>query len=199
MAPRFAGVVLAGGASRRMGADKAFTEVDGRPMVMVAVDALVEGGALAVQVIGGDTDRLVASGLQAVPDRWPGEGPLGGVIQAIEWAQELAVDHVMVLACDLPRASPATVRALVDLASGSPGSILVPVVEGRAQWLHACWSTRVLGALQEAFVGGERAPHRALEGLSLLEVGGLEASSLADADWPSDVSRSEPGASRHGR
>ena len=52
MAPRFAGVVLAGGASRRMGADKAFTEVDGRPMVMVAVDALVEGGALAVQVIG---------------------------------------------------------------------------------------------------------------------------------------------------
>ena len=91
------------------------------------------------------------------------------------------------------------VRALVDRASGSPGSSLVPVGEGRAQWLHACWSTRVLGGLQDAFVGGERAPHRALEGLSLLEVGGLEASSLADADWPSDVSRSEPGASRHGR
>ena len=187
MAPRFAGAVLAGGASRRMGADKAFTEVDGRPMVMVAVEALVEGGALAVQVIGGDTDRLVASGLQAVPDRWPGEGPLGGVIQAIEWAQELAVDHVMVLACDLPRASPATVRALVDRASGLPDSILVPVVEGQAQWLHACWATRVLRVLQEAFVDGERAPHRALGGLSLLEVGGLEANSLADADWPSDV------------
>ena len=199
MAPRFAGVVLAGGASRRMGADKAFTEVDGRPMVMVAVGALVEGGALAVQVIGGDTDRLVASGLQAVPDRWPGEGPLGGVIQAIEWGQELAVDHVMVLACDLPHASSATVRTLVERATGSPDSILVPVVEGRAQWLHTCWSTRVLRVLQKAFVDGERAPHRALGGLSLLEVGGLEANSLADADWPSDVPRSDPGAFGHGR
>ena len=199
MASRFSGAVLAGGASRRMGVDKAFAEVDGRPMVMVAVDALVGGGALAVQIIGGDVDRLLASGLQAVPDRWPGEGPLGGVIQALGWGQELAVDHVMVLACDLPRASSATVRALVDRASGSPDSIVVPVVEGRTQWLHACWPTRALGVLQEAFVGGERAPHRALEGLSLLEVRGLEANSLADADWPSDVPRSEPGGSRHGR
>ena len=111
----------------------------------------------------------------------------------------MAVDHVMVLACDLPRASSATVRALVDRASDLPGSILVPVVEGRAQWLHACWSTRVLGALQEALLGGERAPHRALEGLSFLEVAGLEANSLADADWPSDMPRPEPGASRHAR
>ena len=187
MTPRFAGVVLAGGVSRRMGADKAFVEVDGRPMVMVAVDALVGGGALAVQVIGGDIDRLVASGLEAVPDRWPGEGPLGGVIQAIEWARDLPVDHVMVLACDLPRASSVTVRALVERASGSPDSILVPVVVGQAQWLHACWSTKVLGALQEAFGGGERAPHRALEGLSVLEVVGLEANSLVDANCPSDV------------
>ena len=152
-----------------------------------------------MQVTGGDVDRLVASGLQAIPDRWPGEGPLGGVIQAIEWGQELAVDHVMVLACDLPHASSETVRALVDRASGSPDSILVPVVEGRPQWLHTCWSTRVLRVLQEAFVDGERAPHRALEGLSLLEVGGLEANSLADADWPSDVPRSDPGEFRHGR
>ena len=75
----------------------------------------------------------------------------------------------------------------------------MPVVEGRAQWLHACWSTRMLGALQEAFVGGERAPHRALEGLSLREVEGLEANSWADADWPSDMPRSEPGAARHAR
>ena len=182
-----------------MGVDKAFVEVNGRPMVMVAVDALVGGGALAVQVIGGDIDRLVASGIRAVPDRWPGEGPLGGVIQAIEWGQELAVDHVMVLACDLPRASSATVRALVERASGSPGSILVPVVEGRAQWLHACWSTGALGALREAFFGGERALHRALEGVSLIEVEGLEAMSLADADWPSDVSGSEPATRRQGR
>ena len=170
-----------------MGADKAFAEIDGRPMVMVAVDALIDGGALVVQVIGGDVERLVASGLQASPDRWHGEGPLGGVIQAIEWTKELGVEHVMVLACDLPRASSSTVRLLADRATGSPGSILVPMAEDRAQWLHACWPTRVLEALEGLFLNGERALHGALEGLSFIEIRGLEVRSLVDANWPSEV------------
>lgn len=188
---RFAGAVLAGGASRRMGVDKAFAEVDGHPMIMAPVNALVEGGALAVQVIGGNAARLLACGLEVTPDRWPGEGPLGGVIQAIGWGEEIEVSHVMVLAADLPRASPATVRKLASWATASREMILVPVVEGEFQWLHALWPTTLIGALEEAFVAGERALHRVLQGLPHLEVGGLEAISLTDADWPSDVPGSE--------
>ncbi|MGA1077227.1 MAG: molybdenum cofactor guanylyltransferase, partial [Ilumatobacteraceae bacterium] len=52
------GVVLAGGASRRMGTDKAFVAVDGRSMVLRVADALVSGGCGPLVCQGGDPRRL---------------------------------------------------------------------------------------------------------------------------------------------
>ena len=177
-----------------MGVDKAFTDVSGRPMVEIAVNALTEAEAVEVRVVGGDVDRLVSAGFPAIVDRWPGEGPLAGMIGALEWSKARRIDHVVVLACDLPWAASATVKELVNRAAKSPNSLAVPVVDTRAQWLHACWPIGVLPTLRRAFASGERSLHRAVEGLSVLHVEHLDPISLTDANWPSEVPGPEAGA-----
>jgi molybdopterin-guanine dinucleotide biosynthesis protein A len=72
------GAVLCGGASRRMGRDKALLPLDGLPLAVRVAQALGEAGAAEVVAVGGDRDGLASWDLPAVPDRWPGEGRAGG-------------------------------------------------------------------------------------------------------------------------
>ena len=71
------GAVLAGGASSRMGRDKAFIEVGGRTLLDGAVNALQRASADPIVVIGGDREQVLAAGHAFVPDAYPGEGPRG--------------------------------------------------------------------------------------------------------------------------
>ena len=111
--PRFAGAVLTGGASRRMGTDKALVEVDGMAMAGRVAGALASAGGQPVIAVGGDADRLADLGLAVTPDRWPGEGPLGGLVTALGALADPAVPIVVVAACDLPALTSSVVAALV--------------------------------------------------------------------------------------
>lgn len=187
VAPRVAGVVLAGGASRRMGADKALIEVDGRALVVTACNALRAAGVDPVVVVGGDPQAGVLAGVRTLPDRWPGEGPLGGIVTALGHLDDDGVRPVLVLACDLPDASPATVGAILDRADGAGDSVILPVLEGVPQWLHALWPPGARPVLAEAFEAGERAPWRAGRRLPVVEVADLDPDSLRDLDRPEDL------------
>ncbi len=182
-----AGAVLAGGASRRMGTDKALLEVDGRPLVATTCAALRDAGAEPVVVVGGDPHAADVAGVEQVPDRWPGEGPLGGILTALGHLDGDGTRHVAVLACDLPDASSRTVATLLGHVRSSPESVVVPVLEGVPQWLHAVWPPNARRVLLDSFEEGERAPWRAGRRLSVLEVPGLESSSLRDVDRPEDL------------
>ncbi len=183
-APAFAGYVLCGGASRRMGRDKAALEVDGRPMADRVVEALRDAGAAAVATVGG---RHRPPGTVRIADRWPGEGPLGGVITALAHAGPDA--RVAVLSCDLLDPSPAAVASLVDIHAASGADVVVPVVSGRRQWLHAVWSSRVAGILADLFAAGERSVAGALTSLRVELVADVPAPAVADADVPADLAR----------
>ena len=171
-----------------MGRDKAFLEVRGHPMVASIAGVLEAVVGPGIVVVGGDEPRIRDLGLLGIPDLHPGAGPLGGILTALSHFRDLC-DHVVVLSCDLPGASVSSVRTLADAAGQAPG-ILVPVLEGRRQWMHACWPTAALPALDAAFATGERAPRRALGGLSVFEVVGLDSASLRDADRPGDLNES---------
>lgn len=203
--PRFAGAVLCGGASRRMGRDKALIEVDGRPLAARVADAVAEAGAGAVVAVGGDLAALRAAGLAAVPDDEPGAGPLVGVVTALavagsggatarrEGAAPVAArpsdDIVFVAACDLVDPSPAAIAATVRALAGSEaGDVAVPLVDGRRQWVHAAWRRHARAPLAAAFEAGERAIHAAVaaSGMRVVDVT-LDARAVADADAPADL------------
>ena len=180
----FAGAVLCGGASRRMGRDKALVSVDGRALALRVADALRAAGAEPVLGVGGDLDALAALGLAGVPDEEPGAGPLTGILTALAQG---AAPLTFVAACDLVTPSAEAVTATVT-ALGPDEDVAVPLVDGRRQWMHAAWRAGAAAPLAAAFAAGERAVHAAVAaaGLRVADVS-LPASAVADADSPADL------------
>lgn len=182
---RFAGAVLCGGASTRMGQDKALLEVEGAPMAARVAAALRAAGATEVFAVGGNADGLLAAGLPSRPDAWPGDGPLPATVTALEAATEAIV---VVLACDLLHPSARAITATVDALVAAPAALgAVPVHDGHRQWVHVAWRAEAAGALRGALEGGARSLRRAAPGLPLVDVPGLSAEALLDADEPADL------------
>lgn len=84
------GAVLAGGASRRFGTDKALAALGGHSLIRLAVDALAR-----------QCDRVVVVGRQSAPaptlPDWPapGMGPLGGLAAALRHARDTGCEAVL--------------------------------------------------------------------------------------------------------
>jgi molybdopterin-guanine dinucleotide biosynthesis protein A len=166
-----------------MGRDKALIEVDGRPLARIAAAALEDAGASEVLAVGGDESALTRLGLRWVPDRWPREGPLGGLVTALG---EAGAEVVVVLSCDLPAVTAEAVRAvLAGLAEGTDAS--VALAGGRRQPLLAAYRRGCRTELEAAFAAGERALHRALGPLTVAEIPLAEPSWAADVDTPDDL------------
>ena len=178
-----------------MGSDKALIEIDGRPMARRVADGLSAAGAATVVAIGGDERALRASGLEVRPDRWPGEGPLGAVVHALD---EVGAEPVVaVLSCDLLHPDPAAIAHLVAHRAITDADVAVAVTAARPQWAHAVWHRRVAGVLGDVFGSGERSLAGATVGLRTELVTLADPRSTQDADRPDDLPagarRREPG------
>lgn len=174
----FDAAILTGGASSRMGRDKAFVEVDGLPLVLRVANALSE--AATITAIGGNVVGLSQLGLEAVADEHPGEGPLGGIAQALTIG-EAAV--VAVVACDMPFVNGATIRQLV--AAIGDHDAAVAVVDGVRQPTFAAW--RRTAPVAAAFASGERSPMKVLNALDVIEVALSDGRIGFDVDTPDDL------------
>jgi molybdopterin-guanine dinucleotide biosynthesis protein A len=177
MAPLL-GAVLCGGASRRMGVDKATLAIDGVAMARRVADALLLAGCSPVLAIGGDSTGLSRLGLDHIDDEFPGEGPLGGILTALSHGSP-----AVVLACDLPNITAATITTLVDAVDGHDAAI---AYSDRAEPLCAVWSPSAAALLGARFDAGERALHRAIDGLDIAWVTGGRAE-LRNVNTPADL------------
>lgn len=180
--PSFAGVVLAGGSSTRMGCDKASIQIAGETMIHRAVSALTRAGAEPVIVVGGDPEGAATSIATHVPDDHPGEGPLGAIITAF---RSLDASIIVVLAVD--HLEPAAVAVESVVAALGDSDVAVPLSEGREQWLHSAWRRRVLPQLEAAFSQGARAPRQMADTLRVTWLSDGDPCWYRDADSPSDL------------
>ena len=187
--PGWTGVVLTGGASTRMGTDKAFVVVEGAPMALRVARALQEAGADRVICVGGDLDRLAVLGLDAAPDLHPGEGPLGGLVSAFEAAPDEAV--LLMAPCDLVAPSAAAFRAIVAALRTSHAVGVVPVARGVRQPLNGAYRAAAHAPLSDAFAAGERSVKGALAVIAIDELYDIDPAALADADTPEDLDTSQ--------
>lgn len=139
------GVVLAGGNSTRFGEDKAFFELDGRPMYQHVVSSLLASGAVD-EVIISTNQRLAGcfEDLDAVVDQtFPDHGPLGGLYDVMN---TFPGDRLLVVSCDTPHVSPKWLQILCNRAGEHPDAV---VITKEADRLHP-----LIGVYQGAGLSG---------------------------------------------
>jgi molybdopterin-guanine dinucleotide biosynthesis protein A len=185
-----AGVLLTGGASRRLGTDKATARIGGTTLARRAAAALRARCPMAVEVGPGYTD------LPSVREEPARAGPLAALAagtaflaRATEADPNDDLDAVVLVACDLPNVGP----ALDALVAAPPAPLVVPVdAEGRRQLACARYGTDLLASAAELLDAGERSL-RALVALAsadaVIELRDLPPSALADVDTPEDAAR----------
>ncbi len=178
-----AGAVLCGGASRRMGRDKATLPVDGTAMAVRVARSLELGGCTPVFAVGGDRDTLCSAGLaEVIADAWPGAGPVGGILTALE---RPASDAVLVVACDMPWFSAKSAKAMYDAMQAVGTGVVVATTDTR-QPLIAVWHRDTEPSVQQMFDGGERRVRALFEQVTVTEVP-IDASSALNMNRPEDL------------
>ena len=173
LAGQWTGVVLAGGRSRRFGGvDKTRLPLCGRTMLERASEALAPFTVSRV-VVGG----APAPGVAQVPDGAPGEGPLGGILTALE---AIVTPHALILAVDLPFI-PGSLLGEVQRAGAEAAVALVRTPDGR---MPLCLSVRRDAApvVRGWFERGTRRV-RALEGLAPCAWVTVDAVAMTGALW----------------
>ena len=133
----FAGIVLAGGRSERMGRPKAELDWRGGPLVEVVCRTLESAGAVPVVVVRAKGQRLppLPGTVEIVEDARPARGPLEALAAGLRAA---ATEVAFVSAVDAPFLAPAYVSCVVRAVEpGTDGA--VPVHEGRPHPLAAAY------------------------------------------------------------
>ncbi len=162
--------VLAGGASRRFGTDKALVPLPGGtiPMLGAVVRALLDVAA-DVTIIAPEDRSYSRFGVPVVSEVAPGQGPLGALEMALSRA---ANDRCIVVGCDLPFLNPDLLRWMAQFDFTEDA--LVPMVRGveaggatgatpRPQVLHAIYRRSCLDPVRRLRSSGERRLGRLLD------------------------------------
>jgi len=121
----FSAAILAGGAGRRLGANKALLEIKGRAIIDGILEKMLEvfpSVLLVVKEEGSPLLRDYGPRVKVVTDLLPGKGPLGGIYTALEYAPG---PFVFVMACDMPYPNLELVKRLISEAEGREA--VVPV------------------------------------------------------------------------
>jgi len=148
------GVILAGGQGRRMGCDKAFAALAGRPLIDHVVGRMAPQAAPLAVNANGDPARFGELELTVIADApgLVGMGPLAGILAALDWAATLGAARVVTVPVDTPFLPRDLVRRLAQVEA--------PIALAEtADGLHGTcglWSVGLRDDLQAALRDGQR-------------------------------------------
>lgn len=174
------GVVLCGGASTRMGRDKASLELAGRPLALWVADALRAAGAGPVIAQGGNPPPP----LVARPDSTPRAGPLAGLVDALE-----SYGDVLVCPTDVPTVPVGLLAVLVERAH-TTGSPVVLARSDRPEPLIGYYARESLSMVRAGLRAGARGP-KAVFDVENVPTVPVDASDVLNVNTPADLAAAE--------
>ncbi len=137
------GVVLAGGRSGRMGRDKAWLSLRGRPLVSHQA-ALLASVFDDVRISAKDVGRLAEFPYPVIPDR----ESEGAAIFGLRASLDLVRQPIFALAVDMPRVPVALIQAIADRFLEGTDDCLVPRARGKLQTLCGAYRPTLLPLIQ---------------------------------------------------
>jgi len=156
------------------GEPKALLEVGGRRIIERVADVLRQ--VTDEQLLVTNTpDRYAWMGLPMVPDVFPDAGSLGGIYSGLKAAGEAA----FTVACDMPFLSPAVARLVTSRAHEA--DVVVPVVNGFHETLHACYARACLGPIERRIAAGRLKITGFFDEVRVLEIPEADLAPLGDA------------------
>lgn len=154
--PVVAGVLLAGGLSRRMGGgDKTLRPLGGRAILDHVLERARPQVAALVVNANGDPARFASFGLPVEADVLPDHpGPLAGVLTGLDWAAEHVpeAEWVASFATDAPFLPTDLVARLMDAVEGEGADMACAASGGRHHPVFGLWPVRLRGELRRAMV-----------------------------------------------
>jgi len=141
------GVILVGGKSRRMGRDKAFLQIAGKPLFERVLEVFRESFDLLL-LVGDRAERFARFGLPVLPDIYPGSA-LGGLYTGLRHAE---TQHIFVSSCDLPFPNRDILIFLCSLRDGFDA--VVPNTTQGFEPLFAVYSKSCLGPMRSLLESG---------------------------------------------
>jgi molybdopterin-guanine dinucleotide biosynthesis protein A len=141
--------ILAGGQSSRMGTDKSFVRLAGRPLIEHIL-AQAAGLGDETLIITNQPRDYAYLGVPLFGDVLPGRGALGGLFSALSWASRR---HVLCMACDMPYLARPLAEYLIRLAPAAQA--VVPRLAGQPEPFRAIYERACLGSLRAALEAGQ--------------------------------------------
>lgn len=169
-----AGCILAGGQSRRMGEDKARLLLGDTPLLARAVTRLTPQVAALIVNRHDEAAPIDTSGLPVVTDA-PGahQGPLAGILAALDWARQNKIAWVASVAVDTPFFPRDVVERLAAAAQGK--EMAVASSGGRLHPVFGLWKATLAPVLVDHIADSRR---------SVLDWAVSHGAGVAD--WPNE-------------
>ena len=186
MSSSLAGVVLAGGASRRMGRDKATVIVSGPtgPTTMVEqVIAAVGARCAPVFVIAAPGQPLPELSATVLRDEVRGVGPLLATGRGLRAAAEAGAERAFVCAVDMPLMT----ADLIDELAGHTGAEVVLPWDGRDHYLAGIYQTSLVGRIDELVAAGERSMRALVDSVNTQRIVMPESRALTNVNAAADL------------
>jgi molybdopterin-guanine dinucleotide biosynthesis protein A len=187
--------IQAGGASSRMGEDKALKTFLGRPLIQRVAEQL---SPIADELIvtTNRPEEYAFLNLPLFPDLKPGRGALGGLYTAIASAKH---PLVAVVACDMPFAGASLLEAAGRLLLGEGMDVVIPKSDEGYEPLHALYRRETCLPAIEAAIDADQwkviawFPHVKVRVLTPDEIRQYDPSGLAfwNVNTPEEFSKAE--------
>lgn len=170
------GFILVGGASRRMGQDKAQLRL-GSETILERIVRQLSAATTSVTLVGGPPADV---SLPSTPDIYEKWGALGGIHAALSVAE---TDWIIVIACDLPFATGELFERLKSFADESVDAVVPMQQDGRPQPVCALYRRETcLPEIERLISAGEHTPRALLASVRTRYVQFAQLSDLSGAE-----------------
>lgn len=179
--------ILAGGASRRMGRDKALLPVEGEPLLLRIARA-AQGTGAPVTVVGRDRpDEWPEPDVRFVGDDVKGIGPLGGLATALRSSGT----GVILLACDMPMLTTGAIAWLIDHVDDASRGVVVRNGD-RLEPLFAFYPLILLDEIGAMIRDGRHRLRDLVSSFTIIDAPDALRPALANINTPDDLARLSP-------